>query len=125
MRTVGFGPSSTGLPGGKDTGPKVSHYIVDGGAFAKAFAELEKQGVTDLLADRWGERENGKKTREKKNASKAAYVCASCGLKAWAKPEASLMCGDCEEVMVREEKQCRGPLACRGPAPPQILARHS
>jgi hypothetical protein len=104
MRTVGLEPSSTGQPGGKDTGQKVSHYILDGGAFAKAFAELEKQGVADLLADRWGESEAGKKTREKKNASKTAYVCPGCDLKAWAKPEASLMCGDCEEHMICEEE---------------------
>lgn len=44
MKEVGLYPSSTGEPGGKETGAKVSHYIVPSGAFAKAFAKLAATG---------------------------------------------------------------------------------
>jgi hypothetical protein len=27
------------------------------------------------------------------------YTCPTCGQNAWAKPEASLVCGDCQEEM--------------------------
>jgi len=50
-------------------------------------------------------REAAKKTREKKNASKTVYVCPGCSLKACAKPEASRMCGDCEELMICEDEE--------------------
>jgi hypothetical protein len=38
MERVGLMPSSTGKPGGKRTGQKVSHYILADGPFARAFA---------------------------------------------------------------------------------------
>jgi transcription elongation factor Elf1 len=37
--------------------------------------------------------------RKKKRASKTKYTCPSCGLNAWAKPDAPLVCGDCQEPM--------------------------
>src|SRR5262245_36708868 len=40
MIEIGLQPSSTGAPGGKETGAKVSHYIIEGAAFAQAFARL-------------------------------------------------------------------------------------
>jgi hypothetical protein len=40
MKGVGLQPSSTGAVGGKETGHRVSHYVIPGGLFAKAFAEL-------------------------------------------------------------------------------------
>lgn len=33
-------PSNTGAPGGKKTGDKMTHYIIEGGAFAKAFETI-------------------------------------------------------------------------------------
>ena len=40
MIELGLMPSSTGMVGGKITGTHMAHYIVDGGAFSQAFAEL-------------------------------------------------------------------------------------
>jgi hypothetical protein len=31
---------------------------------------------------------------------RAKFQCAVCGLSAWAKPSANLMCGDCDEALV-------------------------
>jgi hypothetical protein len=105
MHEIGLHPSSTGTEGGKETGQKVSHYIKQNGAFARAFSDLEKQGVAELFADRWSEDEKASKTRAKKNASKTAFECDGCGLKAWAKAGASLMCGECEEPMIACEAE--------------------
>jgi hypothetical protein len=94
MKSIGLAPSSTGAPGGKETGQKVSHYIAAGGPFAAACAELAGQGVAVSYVDLWGE--EGEKTRRKKAASKTKYTCPSCGLNAWVKPDVVLLCGECE-----------------------------
>lgn len=90
MKDVGLFPSSTGEPGGKETGQKVSHYIVEGGAFARAVAALKAAG----FSLRWQSRADDKE-RQKKAASKTKYTCPSCELNAWAKPGAMLICGEC------------------------------
>ena len=94
MRAVGLIPSSTGEPGGKETGQRVSHYIEEDGRFALACA--------DLLATRTGMvpfveagSEADRETREKKAACKTKYTCPGCGANAWAKPETGLGCTDC------------------------------
>ena len=93
MKEVGLHPSSTGQLGGKETGQKVSHYIVKGGAYAKAFARLEATG----FRLRWQSRVSAESDRQrrKKAASKTKYSCTGCGANAWAKPEAQLICGEC------------------------------
>ena len=102
MKEIGLHPSDTAAPGGKETGQRVSHYIVEGGAFDRAYAEFGAE--IGLLGDLWNdaEDERAKKTRAKKAASKTAFECPDCGLKAWAKPDAKLMCGGCETVMACE-----------------------
>ena len=91
MQSVGLIPSVTGEPGSKETGRTMTHYIEQGGGSDKACtAHLAKAGAI-LYHDRVGDEE----TRRKKAASKINYTCPECGLNAWAKPDAHLMCGDC------------------------------
>lgn len=52
MRSLGLEPSSTGLPGGKDGGHSVSHYIRPEGAFLRACRELLGQGFALPWFDR-------------------------------------------------------------------------
>jgi hypothetical protein len=40
MREVGLQPTSTGEPGGMETGQAVTHYIIPEGLYAKAYAQL-------------------------------------------------------------------------------------
>ena len=94
LRRVGLEPSSTGKPGGSPTGQKMSHYIVEGGPFALACAQLLHQGVNIHYGDRAGDEE----TRKKKAASKTRYTCPTCTLNAWAKPDVFLICGDCAKA---------------------------
>jgi hypothetical protein len=101
MKKIGLHPSSTGAPGGKETGQRVSHYIVEGGPFDLAFTEIEKQGLGELLGDRWNEGdEKAKKARAAKAKSKTKFECAGCGLAAWAKATAALMCGECDLPLI-------------------------
>jgi len=44
MKEIGLQPSTTGEPGGKGTGQSVTHYILAGGRFAHAYAELAASG---------------------------------------------------------------------------------
>ena len=97
MRGIGLIPSDTGQPGGKDTGQKITHVIEPGGRFEKACAAFLAKHTTILYHDRAGEGEAA--TRKKKAASKTKYTCPGCGLGAWAKPDAPLVCGKCKEPM--------------------------
>lgn len=104
MKAVGLQPSSTGAPGGKETGQHVSHYVIAGGAFAAAFAKLQASGFTL----RWQSRTDDPE-RKAKTASKTKYTCPECGQNAWAKPGAMLICGVCheesEEIRVMEAEE--------------------
>ncbi len=103
MRAIGLIPSDTGEPGGKETGQSVTHYIEEEGAFARACTKYLKTGAAVLYQDRAGEGEQA--TRKKKAASKTKYTCPGCGLNAWAKPAAALICGDCDQEMQPEPEE--------------------
>lgn len=102
MHSVGLIPSSTGEPGGKETGQRVTHYIAGGGAFETVFAKLERDGFDALYIELWDDAKK-QAVRRKKAASKTCYTCPSCGLNAWAKPNVRLMCAEC--VLVLESPQ--------------------
>jgi hypothetical protein len=97
MKAVGLIPSATGLPGGREVGPKVSHYIERSGRFERASAELINQGFDPLYVDRWTA--SNDKLRKTKAASKTRYTCPACLAKAWAKPSVHLVCGECDRRM--------------------------
>jgi hypothetical protein len=90
MREIGLQPSSSGEPGGKETGQSMSHYILPGGRYAEAFAKLAARGF-QLHWQSVPASEQGKV----KKASKTKFTCPDCGLNAWAKPGARLICGVC------------------------------
>ena len=93
MREIGLQPSTTGQPGGQETGQSVSHYIVAGGPFTKAYRKLEKTGF-EL---RWQSRTEGDAARKGKKASKTKFSCSECGQNAWGKADSLLICGECYE----------------------------
>jgi SprT-like family len=90
MKEIGLQPSTTGEPGGKETGQSVTHYIIPGGLYAKAYAKLEAKG----FQLHWQSVPAGKQAKAKK-ASKTKFTCPECGQNAWAKPGALLICGNC------------------------------
>jgi predicted SprT family Zn-dependent metalloprotease len=92
MKEIGLMPSKTGEPGAKETGQHVTHYIIPGGAYARAYAKLE---ATGFRLD-WQSAPAGKQAKAKK-ASKTKFTCPECGQNAWGKPDTLLICGACNE----------------------------
>lgn len=77
MKAVGLYPSTTGEPGGKETGQSVTHYIIPGGSYELAYAKLAATG----FQLNWQSQPFGIE-RKKKTASKTKYTCGSCGANA-------------------------------------------
>jgi hypothetical protein len=71
MERVGLMPSSTGEPGGKRTGQKVSHYILADGPFARAFAARQ---FDDLYFDGVKAQEGGYARLDGMTGSKAGAI---------------------------------------------------
>lgn len=90
MEEIGLHPSSTGAPGGKRTGRRVSHYIVDDGAF-----DLAAQKFLGVIEWRGAPIQ-----REAKGSKRTKYVCPSCDTNAYGKAGLNLICGDCDEGMM-------------------------
>ncbi len=105
MKELGLYPSDTGEPGGKETGDRVSHYILPDGAFAKSCRKLLERGFALPWKERLpeptegsGGAEDGEEGEENTGNSgkRVKYTCpAEDHLNAWAKPGVeSLMCAD-------------------------------
>jgi predicted SprT family Zn-dependent metalloprotease len=103
MDRLGLIPSSTGEPGGKRTGQRVSHYIVEGGAFDKACDVLLTEGFHLGWQSRKVENNGGGKTKDK-----VKYTCPGCGVNAWGKADLHLVCGDCEQRLITEDEPLPG-----------------
>jgi hypothetical protein len=109
MEAIGLMPSSTAKPGGRRTGYKMSHYIIPGGAFERAFeampAECQLPWTSGSDEDAVGGKGNdkAKKDKAKKDAArkvKLKYSCPSCELNVWGRAGLHLRCDDCDEQLV-------------------------
>lgn len=94
MREIGLIPTDTGLPGGRQTGQRMTHLIEPGGVFDKAADELIAKGFVVAFVDRVV-RPQGPAAIQKR-LSNSPYRCPQCGQNAWAKPGARLDCGICK-----------------------------
>ncbi|XAI96391.1 sprT-like family protein [Microcystis phage Mel-JY33] len=94
MDRIGLTPTSTGQPGGKRTGRKVTHMIVEGGPFDVACDKLLSLGYSL----HWHATEQQLKAKPK-DLSKVKHTCPCCGQNAWGKLGIRIVCGDCEEMM--------------------------
>jgi hypothetical protein len=79
MEALGLMPSSGGLPGGKRTGGRVSHYIIEGGKFATTTQALLASG----FALNWCA--EAQPPRGGLSGRRVKYHCERCGLNLWAK----------------------------------------
>ena len=96
MERVGLIPSDTGMPGGKQTGRKVTHYIDEQGPFVVAFQELMPFDLPYFT------QKTDTAGAKKKDLSKVKRECPCCNAKAWAKQGMRIICGECDEEMVEE-----------------------
>lgn len=89
MEELGLMPSSTGAEGGKRTGRRVSHYIIDKGPYDRAWAKCTvKLNWNGLMQE-----------PVKKGSKRVKYCCPECEEAAYGKPGLNLVCGDCDEPM--------------------------
>lgn len=105
MIEVGLMPSDTGLEGGKQTGQKMTHYIILDGAYITAFDAMPEQFVlpfTSLEGDLRKAMLTGKGVPVGKligtppsSGKKTKYSCTSCAVNVWGKPALKLVCGEC------------------------------
>jgi len=91
MKRIGLYPSSTGAPGGSETGQRMSSYILPDGAFSRAYAKLAVTGWKLNLQS--APRVGGKK--KKTDDSKTPFFCAVCDWRMWGKPDSEMTCTRC------------------------------
>lgn len=96
MKNVGLYPSNTGMPGGKETGVKMTHYIIPGGRFDLATQVLLDNGFIFPFVAEMSSWEGGKPSGIKASRT---FTCRECGLRARSVPWANLICGTCQEPM--------------------------
>ena len=92
MEEIGLTPSSTGAPGGKKTGERVSQFFTPGGLFIKLFNNLTERHIKYVPAVL---EEEGAAVSQ--NRSKVTYKCP-CGHKVWGKAGLAITCDDCNQI---------------------------
>lgn len=91
MEEIGLIPSSTGKPGGRKTGYRMSDYMQEGGCFQKVCRELIESG----LCLSWGStRPKAKAAISSKAKGKVKFSCPVCSNVCWAASSRNLVCGD-------------------------------
>lgn len=104
MEAIGLMPTHTGEVGGKKTGQKMTHYIIEGGKFdvaERGFAAQKAEiGYAAGFAIPIQGNAISKELVKPPTPSKVKFTCPNCSQRAWAKLTAHLICGDCGEEMV-------------------------
>lgn len=107
---VGLMPSSTGKPGGRQTGYAVADYVIEGGPFDILFKQMRADGFRIS----WGDSkesggikppttgEPGIESSDGSNRWK--YSCPTCGLNVWGKPNSQVGCWKCMVAMPRASR---------------------
>jgi predicted SprT family Zn-dependent metalloprotease len=117
MFEVGLVTSSTGEPGGKPTGTRISHYVKMGAAFDRACTELLNSGFVIPYVEIISQADLNRlelSRRRSRAASKTTYVCTNCvegpdpsavrlgqlrirrtQVRVWGKPGLDIVCGTC------------------------------
>lgn len=98
MDSIGLAPTSTGLPGGRRTGDRMTHLVVDGGPFSRAWHRAPRRCTLPWLArpDAAG--------KGRRAASKVKYTCeGECGCNVWGKPGLVIRCVESRTLFVAAE----------------------
>jgi hypothetical protein len=77
----------------------VSHYVVVGGPFFLACAELIASGCKINYVEVLHDPERQKKQKE----SKTKFTCPKCGMNVWGAPSVEVTCTKCQLPMEAEE----------------------
>ena len=103
MDSVGLVPSSTGAPGGRRVGQRMTHYVEEGGRFAQAFDVMPEALLLPWRSAPIGPGRGAEP--KKRDPSKVKYACPGCCTNAWGKVGLNLICGDCGETFGGETYQ--------------------
>lgn len=132
MKVRGLTPSSTGRPGGTETGQMMGEYINVKGLFLKHSIALVKTGIIfpvtnrsfcneqitieedlplyieqsireKLLSPIGNSYEVEPKNQTEKSNRKTKYVCGGCLDTVWGKPGLKIICGKCNAMEYKEE----------------------
>ena len=96
MEEVGLMPSNTGLPGGKRTGQRMTHYIIEGGSFDKVCDLLLNTGSMIHWRSTRDDGTTNTPKKKKKSGSRVKYTCPECKTNIWGKEGIFVMCMTCE-----------------------------
>lgn len=105
MHAIGLISSSTGQPGARRTGDRMSHYILEGGLFEEAYNAMPKEYILPFKPHvelRGGHVPNrlSQIQKDARNKNKTKYTCLGCGTAAWGKPHLNVICGQCNTRLV-------------------------
>ncbi len=111
MIAIGLQPSHTGMPGGRQTGYHMTHYIIEGGVFEVVTTRLIADGFRLSWAD--AERNilghppvSGPSAPDESDGSNRwKYTCPQCGLNLWGRPNAPAACWKCKLPMPRSNSK--------------------
>jgi ribosomal protein S27E len=92
MEEIGLMPSSTGQPGGKRIGQKVSDYPTPGGRFLEAFEAMPETCRLPWLSSA---ADDAKGAEAKKKKNKVKYSCPGCKTNVWGKAGLEIRCEPC------------------------------
>ena len=90
MKAIGLQPSNTGAVGGKQTGQQMTHYVISGGPFQRAFQKLAATGWRLNLESAHRPGPEGGRGKDKDT-----FTCAVCGQNVWGKPDTGAVCLPC------------------------------
>jgi SprT-like family protein len=101
MKQVGLYPSDTAAPGGKETGPHMSHYVVAGGLFDSVCSEFLERNPGFRYGDKPAHEPRESvdptpgRTGKSKAESKTKFTCTACGFNVWCRRTGQPWCGAC------------------------------
>lgn len=110
MKEVGLMPSDTGKPNGKETGQKMTHYIVTGGNYDRTFQTMPQKFILpftsidgDLMKGKDDIKTGSKYTKKRlklrpPSQNKTCYECPGCQVKVWGRPNLQIRCESCQEL---------------------------
>ena len=97
MKEVGLQPDDGT---GKETGQSVSHRIIEGGAFQKAYRQMPENFKLPWRVFVERPPEGVGKTPPKKGGRRIKYTCSVCGSNIWGKSGLEVICRMCDEIFV-------------------------
>lgn len=97
MESLGLMPSTTGEVGGKKTGHKVTHYVMEGGEFKNAFEKMPKEYYLPWQS-------SGESKQMGSRQDKVKYSCPTCKTNIWGKAGLELICKSCAQDFVQRQE---------------------